>query len=54
MPEIPKPLQAGVATNHQRNKSEDPAFKHHPGDEVELSRGSRIPSTVLDKKFGIN
>lgn len=54
MPEIPKPLQVGVAPTHQRNQSEDPAFKHHPGDEIELSRGSRIPSTILDKKFGIS
>lgn len=54
MPAIPKPLQIGVAANHQRNESEDPAFKHHPGDEIELSKGSRIPSTILDKKFGIN
>lgn len=52
MPEIPKPLQAGV--DHQRKASEDPAFRHHPGDEIELSKGSRIPSTILDKKFGIN
>ena len=54
MPAIPKPLQIGSAANHQRSQSEDPAFKHHPGDEIELSKGSRIPSTILDKKFGIN
>jgi hypothetical protein len=54
MPEIPKPLQARVGVDHQRKPSEDPAFRYHPGDEIEISRGSRIPSTILDKKFGIN
>ena len=54
MVEIPKSLQVGVAgVDHQRKHSEDPAFRHHPGDEIELSKGSRIPSTILDKKFGI-
>jgi hypothetical protein len=52
MPDMPKTLQAGV--DHQRKASEDPAFRHHPGDEIELSKGARIPSTILDKKFGID
>ena len=54
MPEIPKPLRVAVGVDHQRKSSEDPAFRHHPGDEIELGRASRIPSTILDKKFGIN
>ncbi|KAG0648744.1 hypothetical protein D0Z07_4839 [Hyphodiscus hymeniophilus] len=54
MPGIPRPLQTGVSVDHQRKPSEDPAFRHHPGDEIELSRGVRIPSTILDKNFGIS
>jgi len=57
MPSIPKPLQIskmGTAGVHQRNQSEDPAFKHHPGDEIEMSKGARIPSTILDTKFASN
>jgi hypothetical protein len=54
MPEIPKPLQIGVGVEHQRKSSEDPAFRHHPGEEIELGKASRIPSTILDKKFGID
>jgi len=48
----PMPLQAGV--NHQRNISEDPVFKFHPGEEIQISRGSRVPSEILNKKIGIN
>lgn len=46
MPIIPLALQAGVA--HGRNNSDDQAFKHHPGEEVDINSGSRIASTVLD------
>jgi hypothetical protein len=51
MPAIPLPLQVGV--DHQRNPSEDPAFKAHPGDEIPISRGSRVPSEILDKTIGL-
>lgn len=56
MPAVPLPLQAGVApiVDHQRKISEDPAFRQHPGDEIEISRGSRVPSAILDKKVGVN
>lgn len=62
MPAIPLPLQAGVATMiqippapaHQRNKSSDPRLNFHPGDEVQISRGSRVPSEILDKTVGGN
>ena len=56
MPEIPKPLQIGFASNpaHQRTQSDISAFKQHPGDEIEFPRGSRIPSTILDKKLGVD
>jgi hypothetical protein len=48
----PMPLQAGL--NHQRDISEDPIFKFHPGEEIQISRGSRVPSEILNKKTGIN
>jgi hypothetical protein len=51
MPPIPLPLQAGV--NHHRKPSEDPAFRAHPGDEIPISRGSRVPSEILDKTIGL-
>jgi len=52
MPEIPLPLQIGI--DHQRKASEDPAFKHHPGDEIEVRKGIRIPSSILDRNTGFN
>jgi hypothetical protein len=52
VPAIPMPLQAGL--NHQRNISEDPVFKFHPGEEIQISRGSRVPSEILNKKTGVN
>ncbi|KAM0124379.1 hypothetical protein ACHAP3_010392 [Botrytis cinerea] len=48
--QVPDPL---FAEGHQRNMSENPAFRHHPGDEIELGRGSRVPSSILDRKMGI-
>jgi hypothetical protein len=39
---------------HQRNPSENPVFKFHPGDEIQISRGSRVPSAILNRKTGIN
>ncbi|CZR57161.1 uncharacterized protein PAC_07050 [Phialocephala subalpina] len=57
MPPIPAPLQAqntGAGSDHRRNPSENPAFKAHPGDEIEIGRGSRVPSSILDRKIGIN
>jgi hypothetical protein len=56
MPELPAPLQIGIGTgpDHQRKPSEDPAFRHHPGEEVEFSQGTRVPSAILDRKTGVN
>lgn len=52
MPPVPQALQnAGV---HQRKASEDPAFSHHPGDEVRIRKGSRVPSEILDTKNFVN
>lgn len=50
IPAIPAPLQAGV--DHQRKISEDPAFRYHPGDEIPLSGGRRVPSVILDRTIG--
>jgi len=55
VPEVPGiaiPLHMG--RQHQRKGSEDPAFKHHPGQEVEIQRGSLVPSEILDKKLGLD
>lgn len=49
-PEVPTPLVS--AERHQRNPSENPAFKHHPGEQIELQSGSRVPSAILDGKIG--
>jgi hypothetical protein len=51
MPPLPLALQAGVA--HGRSNSDDPAFQHHPGQEVNINGGSRIPSTVLDSTITV-
>jgi hypothetical protein len=53
MPELGGSKDASVA-NHRRGTSEvtNAAFKAHPGDEVEVGRGSRVPSAILDRKFG--
>jgi len=51
IPEVPAPLFS--AERHQRNPSENPAFKHHPGEQVELQTGSRVPSAILDRKIEI-
>ncbi len=47
MPSLPLSLQAGV--DDDRKASEDPAFRAHPGDEIPISKGSRVPSEILDK-----
>jgi hypothetical protein len=54
MPPIPQPHQSGSGLVHQRNPSEDPAFRHHPGDEINIGRGSRVPSSILDRKVDVN
>jgi hypothetical protein len=54
MPPLPMPLQVGVGVDHQRKPSEDPAFRHHPGEEVAIARGSRVASSILDTKIGGN
>ncbi|KAH8801648.1 hypothetical protein F5884DRAFT_522740 [Xylogone sp. PMI_703] len=43
-----------VNVSHQRILSDDPAFQQHPGDEIRISKGSRIPSEILDKRTGVN
>lgn len=48
------PKVPAIPQTHQRNISEDPVFKYHPGDEVQISRGSRVPSEILDRKTGID
>jgi hypothetical protein len=50
MPALPLPLQIGV--DHQRKPSEDPAFRAHPGDEIPIAGGRRVPSEILDKTIG--
>jgi hypothetical protein len=60
VPAIPLQLQTAqyytppIQPVHQRNISEDPVFKFHPGEEVQISRGSRVPSEILNRKTGIN
>lgn len=54
MPDVPTPAQLAMGSNHQRNLSEDPKFKQHPGNEIEFATGQRIPSAILDSKTGIN
>ena len=60
VPAIPTQLQTAqyytppAQPAHQRNISEDPVFKYHPGDEVQISRGSRVPSEILNRKTGLN
>lgn len=50
MPDMPVPAGSKKAS-HQRTQTEatDPAFRYHPGDEVPISRGTRVPSAILDK-----
>jgi hypothetical protein len=50
MPPIP-PIPESSSVSHRRLDSEDPAFQVHPGQEVEVGRGSRVPSSVLDRKL---
>jgi hypothetical protein len=59
VPAIPIQLQQQAAQYytspvHQRNPSENPVFKFHPGNEVQISRGSRVPSEILNRRTGIN
>lgn len=54
MPPIPHPLQTNFSVDHQRKPSEDPAFRHHPGEEIAIGRGSRVPSSILDTKTYVN
>lgn len=49
IPTIPRPLQIGVDEN-DNNRT---VFQYHPGDEVQISRGSRVPSEILDRKIGL-
>jgi hypothetical protein len=50
MPALPAEAHVKKA-HHQRLQSEntDPRFKYHPGDEVPLASGNRVPSVILDK-----
>ncbi|KAL2075763.1 hypothetical protein VTL71DRAFT_706 [Oculimacula yallundae] len=55
MPPLPPSLlQATGLGVHYRKPSEDPAFQHHPGDEIEITKGSRVPSAILDTKTRVN
>jgi len=54
MPPLPLSLQTTGISDHQRKPSEDPAFKHHPGEEIEIGKGSRVPSAILDTKTNVN
>lgn len=52
MPPVPAQLQSDVAPiRHQRQESDISAFNYHPGDEVRMVPGSRVPSSVLDGKI---
>ncbi|RFU28860.1 hypothetical protein B7463_g7478, partial [Scytalidium lignicola] len=51
---VPKVPDIPASVSHLRKSSDDPAFQHHPGDEVEISKGSRVPSEILDKRFAVN
>jgi hypothetical protein len=46
MPSLP-----AAPVRHQRGDSEitNPAFKYHPGDEIPVVKGSRVPSAILNK-----
>lgn len=52
MPEMN--YKSTTVPKHQRGPSEvtNAAFRAHPGDEVQVGRGSRVPSAILDRKFG--
>jgi hypothetical protein len=52
----PQMAQGGFKEKaHQRmsSGSTNPAFKYHPGDEIAMNKGERIPSEVLDGSFRI-
>ncbi|KAI9649414.1 hypothetical protein NHQ30_001990 [Ciborinia camelliae] len=46
--QIPDPL---FVKKLQGEAGEDPAFSHHPGDEIKFGRGSRVSSAILDGKI---
>jgi hypothetical protein len=53
MPPVPEKLQQNVAPiKHRRHESDNPAFNYHPGQEIRITPGSRVPSAVLDKRIG--
>ncbi|CZS95918.1 uncharacterized protein RAG0_05396 [Rhynchosporium agropyri] len=56
MPPLPTSLlqTSGSSSSHYRKPSEDPAFQHHPGDEIEIGKGARVPSVILDTKTYVN
>lgn len=54
MPPLPLSLQTTGLSDHQRKPSEDPAFRYHPGQEIEITKGSRVPSEILDRKTNVN
>ncbi|CAG8976253.1 hypothetical protein HYALB_00009428 [Hymenoscyphus albidus] len=49
IPDVPT-----IPRNFERKLNEDPVFKFHPGQEVQISRGSRVPSEILNRKTGIS
>lgn len=37
---------------HVKRASEEPAFRHHPGDQVNIPESTRVESLILDRKLG--
>lgn len=52
VPNIPA-IPVSHQQKHVRQPSEDPAFRQHPGEEIRLSTGARVPSAILNKKTGL-
>lgn len=50
MPPIPYNLRSPHGSDCSRAPSEDPAFRYHPGSEIPIGAGSRVPSSVLNTK----
>lgn len=54
VPAIPAiPVKHQSEMEHSRSPSEDPAFRQHPGQEINISSGVRVPSAILNRKTGV-
>lgn len=51
LPSIPPPLRMGQQQQHRRKESQISAFQAHPGDQVDIRQGTRVPSSILDNKI---